>query len=185
MRKLFLFFALLLVFSCGEETLPKPKAYLSLTYDKASYKNLPLTRPFTFEIAKNANVKDEPNNWLKIQYPALKASLDVTYRTIDNNLRELLVESEKLVFKHTVKAEQISSNDYEDATKKVYGTLYTITGNAASQIQFHITDSVKHFIKGALYFKTRPNYDSVLPAVHHIEKDILHLMETLEWKKGN
>lgn len=169
--------------SCKENTVPKPKAFLSLTYQKANYQKLLLNRPFTFEVAKNAVIKDELNNWLKIIYPQQKASLDITYRPIDNNLRELLVESEKLVFKHTVKAEQISSNDYVDPSKKVYGTLYKITGNAASQIQFHITDSVTHFIKGALYFKTKPNYDSVLPAVYHIEKDILHLMETLEWKK--
>ena len=94
----------------------------------------------------------------------------------------MLIESERLVFKHTVKAEQITSNDYTDDEKRIFGSLYEITGNAASQIQFHITDSVQHFIKGALYFKTRPNYDSVLPAVYHIKKDILRLMETLEWK---
>ena len=126
---------------------------------------------------------NEPKNWLKIDYPLIGASVDVTYRRIDNNLRELLIESEKLVFKHTLKADKISSNDYTNDENKVFGTLHEITGNAASQIQFHITDSTDHFIKGALYFNTKPNYDSLLPAVHHIKKDILHLMETLQWKK--
>ncbi len=184
MRKLiFLLGFFLVVVSCKEETLPKPKAFLNLKYADASYVNLELKRPYFFEVSKNAFTKDVPNNWLKIEYPNLKASLDLTYRTIDGNLRELLVESEKLVFKHTLKAEQISSNDYSDDKKKVFGTLYEITGNAASQIQFHITDSTKHFIKGALYFSIKPNYDSILPAVDHIKKDILHLMETLEWEK--
>ena len=182
MRKLSILFLFFILVSCGGETLPKPKAFLSLQYKDPEYTKLTLQRPYTFEVPQNAIVKDEPKNWLKIEYPKLKASLDVTYRKIDNNLRELLIESEKLVFKHTVKAEQISSNDYTDAQKKVYGTLYDITGNAASQIQFHITDSTKNFIKGALYFRTKPNYDSVLPAVAHIKKDILHLMETLQWK---
>lgn len=182
MRKLYFIFIIILVASCKEETLPKPKAFLNLEYDKTVYKEISLKRPYVFEVSKNVEIKDEPNNWLKIEYPALNASLDITYRKIDNNLRELLVESEKLVFKHTQKAEQITSNDYTNDQRKVFGTLYEITGNAASQIQFHITDSTHNFIKGALYFRTKPNYDSVLPAVYHIKKDILHLMETLKWK---
>ncbi len=183
MRKIGIIILFFLFASCDNETLPKPKGFLSLKYQKTSYEPLKLKRPFSFEVPQNSIVKDEPKNWLKIQYPNLKASLDVTYRTIDGNLRELLVESERLVFKHAVKAEQISSNDYTDAKKRVFGTLYEITGNAASQIQFHITDSTKHFIKGALYFRTKPNYDSVLPAVAHIKKDVLKLMETLQWKE--
>lgn len=181
MRKLYFILALMFI-SCGDDPLPKPKAFLNLEYDAQNYTQLTLTRPYAFEVPQKAIIKDAPKSWLKIQYPELKASLDLTYREIDNNLRELLVESEKLVFKHTVKAEQISSNDYTNAEKKVYGTLYEIAGNAASQIQFHITDSTQHFIKGALYFSVKPNYDSILPAVAHIKKDVLHLMETLEWK---
>ena len=128
-------------------------------------------------------LKDIPKKWLKIEYPSLKATIDITYRKVDNNLRELLIESEKLVFKHTSKAEQITSNDYLNDQKKVYATLHNITGNAASQLQFHITDSINHFIKGALYFKIKPNYDSVLPAVAYIKKDILHLIETFNWEE--
>lgn len=181
MRK-FLICSLLVLMSCGDDPLPKPKAFLNLEFDESSYEKLTLKRPYSFEVSSGSIVKDEPKKWLKIQYPKLKASLDITYREIDNNLRELLVESEKLVFKHTVKAEQIASNDFTDNEKRVFGTVYDITGNAASQIQFHITDSTKHFVKGALYFSTKPNYDSILPAVAHIKKDVLHLMETFEWK---
>lgn len=181
MRKLYFLFALILI-SCGDDPLPKPKAFLNLEYKAHTYKELTLDRPYSFEVPQNSILKDEPRSWLKIQYPQLKASLDITYRKIDGNLRELLVESEKLVFKHTVKAEQISSNDYTDNKKKVYGTLYEITGNAASQIQFHITDSTHNFVKGALYFSIKPNFDSILPTVAHIKKDILHLMETFEWE---
>jgi gliding motility-associated lipoprotein GldD len=181
MRKLLILFSLLLI-SCGDDPLPKPKAFLNLEYETADYEMLSLQRPYRFDVSTQSVLKDEPKQWLKIQYPALKASLDLTYRKVDGNLRELLVESEKLVFKHTVKAEQISSNDYTDKEKKVFATLHEITGNAASQIQFHVTDSVNHFVKGALYFNTKPNYDSVLPAVAHIKKDVLRLMETFEWK---
>lgn len=182
MRNLFLLIIFIIFTSCKEDVLPKPKAYLGLSYPEKSYQELNLKRPYTFKILKNTTVINEANNWLKIKYPKLKASIDITYRPIENNLQELLSEAEKLVFKHTVKAEQIIPKDFVNSKKKVFGSMYEITGNAASHLQFHITDSTNNFIKGSLYFYAKPNYDSILPAVNYIKEDILHLIETLEWK---
>lgn len=184
MRNIFLIFfsGFFFLISCNKDILPKPKAYLSLEYPAKAYKKLALNRPYTFNVLKSTTIIDEKNNWLKITYPNLKASIDITYRPIENNLKELLTESEKLVFKHAVKAEQIIPKDFVNAKKRTFGSMYEITGNAASQIQFHVTDSTKNFIKGSLYFYVKPNYDSILPAVAYIKEDILHLIETLEWK---
>ena len=124
---------------------------------------------------------EQPNFWRQIKYPKLKASIEVTYRPIENNLLELLTESEKLVYKHAVKAEEIITKNFENFDNKVFGSMQEISGNAASQIQFHVTDSTHNFIRGALYFYAKPNYDSILPAVDYIKKDILRLIETLEW----
>jgi gliding motility-associated lipoprotein GldD len=179
-----LFSFLFFLISCNEDVLPKPKAYLSLEYPKKKYTHLTLKRPYSFEILKNTKLVDDKNNWLKIKYPKLKASIDITYRPIEHNLTELLTESEKLVFKHAVKADQIIPKDFVNSKKRVFGSIYEITGNAASQIQFHVTDSTNNFIKGSLYFYAKPNYDSILPAVSYIKEDILHLIETLEWKNG-
>ena len=183
MRNILLLIFILFFISCKEDVLPKPKAYLGLNYPEKTYKKLNLDRPYSFNILENTTIIDENNNWLKIKYPNLKASIDITYRPIKKNLNELLTEAEKLVFKHTVKAEEIIPKDFVNPQKRVFGSMYEITGNAASQIQFHITDSTKNFIKGSLYFYIKPNYDSVLPAVDYIKKDILHLVETLEWKE--
>ncbi|QNM85441.1 gliding motility lipoprotein GldD [Polaribacter pectinis] len=182
MRNIFTFLFLLIFLSCKEDVLPKPKAYLSLSYPEKKYENLKLQRPYTFDVLKNATLINEPNNWLTIKYPNLKASIDITYRPVENNITELLTEAEKLVFKHTVKAEQIIPKDFVNKNKRVFGSIYEITGNAASHIQFHVTDSTKNFIKGSLYFYAKPNYDSILPAVDYIKEDILRLVETLEWK---
>jgi gliding motility-associated lipoprotein GldD len=183
MRNILLLIISLIFFSCKDVVLPKPKAYLSLEYPKKEYKELTVLRPYTFDVLKSATIVEDKNNWLKITYPKLKASIDITYRPIENNLKELLTEAEKMVFKHTVKAEQIIPRDFVNSKKKVFGSLYEITGNAASQIQFHITDSTNNFIKGSLYFYVKPNYDSILPAVAYIKEDILYLIESLEWKK--
>lgn len=179
-----LFILISLVFvSCNTNILPKPKAYLSLEYPKKEYTKLSLERPYSFEVLKNTTLVDDKNNWLKINYPNLKASIDITYRPVENNLNELLAEAEKLVFKHAVKAEQIIPKDFVNPKRRVFGSLYEITGNAASHLQFHVTDSTNNFIKGSLYFYVKPNYDSILPAVSYIKEDILRLIETLEWKK--
>ena len=136
-----------LISACKEDVLPKPKAYLSLEYPKKTYQKLSLERPYTFDVLKAVELVDDKNNWLKIKYPNLKASIDITYRPIKSNLKELLTESEKLVFKHAVKAEQIIPKDYINSEKRVFGSIYEITGNAASHLQFHVTDSTKNFIK--------------------------------------
>lgn len=179
---LFLLF-LLLILSCGEETLPKPKGYLGLTYPEKKYKKLTINRPYSFAIAENSVVRNLPKQWLKIEYPNLKASVDVTYRPVKDNIRELLIEAEKLVYEHAIKADQITGRDFVNKEKKVFGKFAEITGNAASQVQFHVTDSTKHFLKGSLFFYSKPNYDSVLPAVDYIKKDMIKMMETIEWKE--
>ena len=173
---------LVLITSCGEETLPKPKAFLRLAYNDAKYQTTKTDCPYTFEFSKDANAKPNSKCWVNIQYPSLKASLNLTYRPVEDNLKELFLESEKLTYKHSIKADGISAQPYLNSNKKVYGSLLEVTGNAASPLQFHLTDSSKHFITGALYFEVQPNYDSILPAIKYLEKDIKHLMETLEWK---
>lgn len=172
----------LLLVSCNEETLPKPKAFLRLAYNDANYTKSESDCPYTFEFSEMANASPNTKCWINIRYPSLKASLNITYRPVENNLKELFLESEKLTYKHSIKADGISAQPYENTNKKVYGSLLEVTGNAASPLQFHLTDSTKHFITGALYFEVQPNYDSILPAIKYVEKDIKHLMETLEWK---
>lgn len=183
MHRFLLSIFLLSIISCKEEILPKPKGYLSLTYPEKKYEKLVINRPYSFYIPKNSVAKNLPKQWLKIEYPNLKASVDITYRPVKNNIRELLIEAEKLVYEHAIKADQITGRDYINNEKKVFGKFAEITGNAASQVQFHVTDSVKHFLKGSLFFHSKPNYDSILPAVDYIKKDMIKMMETIEWKE--
>jgi len=183
MRK-FKFIYILLFVSCNEETLPKPKAFLRLTYENTEYKKISSDCPYTFEVSNGVKTHYDKKCWITIEYPKLKASLNITYRPVENNLKELLRESEKLTYNHAIKADGISAKPYENIKKGKYGALSEVTGNAASPLQFHLTDSTKHFITGALYFKVQPNYDSIYPAIKYIEEDIKHLMETLEWKNN-
>ena len=67
---------------------------------------------------------------------------------------------------------------------KVYGTVIELGGNAASLLQFYMTDSTKNFLRGSLYFYAAPNKDSLQPVVDYIKKDIFHIVQTLQWKSN-
>jgi gliding motility-associated lipoprotein GldD len=173
---------LLFLASCKPDAVPKPASYLRLEYPDTTYVSVKEDLPYTFEYSKNAKVTYKKNNWVDIQYPNLKATIVITYTPIKNNLRLLFADAEKLTFKHMIKADDIQSTPYENGAKKVYGKMFEVYGNAATQLQFHATDSTKNFITGALYFYVKPNYDSIFPAVVYLKKDVQHLIETLQWK---
>ena len=113
----------------------------------------------------------------------MKATLSITYQSVrDNNLDSLLQDAQKLAYDHTIKANSIPEQPYVNPDKKVYGMFYMINGNAATQAEFYATDSINHFLNGALYFDAKPNFDSVYPAVVYLREDIRKLMETITWK---
>lgn len=171
--------------SCKEEILPKPKAQLRLEYAPSTYESFDPDCPFGFERAIEAKISTDSRCWVNIEYPRLRAAISMTYRPVENNLQELLQEAEKLTFNHAIKADGISSRPYANADKRVYGSVFEVTGNAASPIQFHVTDSTAHFITAAVYFNVQPNYDSIKPAIEFLQKDIVHLIESLEWKEDS
>ncbi len=181
-KSIFVLSLLIVLVACKEDTLPKPKAFLRLAYDDASYQIPSTDCPYTFEFSTKATAKTASKCWINLHYPQLKASINMTYRPINGNLKELLLEAEKLTYKHAIKADGISAQPFENQEKRTFGSLLEVSGNAASPLQFHLTDSSQHFITGALYFEVQPNYDSILPAIKYVEQDIKHLMETFEWK---
>lgn len=178
-----LMLVVLLLVSCQDkQMLPKPKAQISLTYPKPQYQILESACPFSFEISNLVHAKVDDKCWITLNYPLLNASINITYKPIKNNLIQLLQDAEKLTYNHTIKADGITNQQYIDEDRKIYASFYQVTGNAASQLQFHATDSILHFLVGALYFNTEPNYDSILPAAKYIENDLRHLVETITWK---
>ncbi|WP_298893128.1 gliding motility lipoprotein GldD [uncultured Psychroserpens sp.] len=178
-------------FSCGNDPLPKPKAMLRLDYKKPEYSKVDVRLPFTFEKNINAdkisNIKlDGINNFygVDINYPSMKGTIYLTYKKVNaTNLDTLLRDAQTLTQKHTIKADEIESIIYENPEQSVFGMFYEVGGNAASQSQFYVTDSINHFLSGSLYFYTEPNYDSIYPAAVYLKNDIKRIMESIEWKE--
>lgn len=180
---LILFFWILI--SCADDPQPKPKAYLALEYPEAEYELFDNNCPFIFEKNKWANAerpRGSGNCWLNLNYDLLDGTIFITYQQVDNNLDSLLADAQKLPLQHTIKADAIEGDIYTNPYHDTYGMFYEVSGNAASQAQFYLTDSVDHFLTGSVYFNTQPNFDSILPAAAYLKKDIRHLMETVKWE---
>ena len=181
-KKLFFFGVLLFLFCCKSEVQPKPKAYLRLKYEKPNYKIIKAGSNFSFERNALAQFKISKNKSTQLIYSGMKATLYINYNSVEDNIDSLLNDAYQLPFKHISKAESIPEKIFINNEKKVYGTLFSVVGDAASQFQFFLTDSVNHFLVGSVYFYARPNYDSLFPAIKFLEKDLFHLIETFEWK---
>ena len=170
--------------SCGEETLPKPAAQLALQYDVPRYNAWEYGDcPYVFMKNTQAVVEYDGNCSAILKYPQLNGALYLTYRKADGNLRQLLTDAQKLTYEHVIKADEIYNQPYVDELNNVYGMFYDVSGNAASQSQFYVTDSLNNFLTGSIYFNTEPNYDSILPAAAYLKKDIKRILETLRWRE--
>ena len=174
--------AIILLSSCEGEALPKPKAFLRLQYPTPAYSKVQSDCPYTFDKNALALIDPQKNCWINLEYPALNGTVHLSYVPVNGNLDQLLEDVQKLTYEHAVKADAIDPTVYENKEQNVFGMVYEVEGNAASQAQFYVTDSTSHFLTGSLYFNARPNYDSIYPAVMYIKKDIRRLIESLEWR---
>jgi gliding motility-associated lipoprotein GldD len=189
MRSLVILFMAIVIISCGDNPVPRPIGYFRIDLPQKEYHqvdSLPL--PFEFELPQYASVnldrtKNDPN-FLNIDFPKFGARIHMSYIPIDTNLAKVLEDSRALVYKHVVKAQDIVENQVINPEERVFGTYYQIEGNAASGSQFYLTDSTKHFLRGALYFNVEPNYDSIAPVQNFIKEDIEQMIESFSWKES-
>lgn len=190
-HKVILLLLIISCIGCGSDPIPKPKGYLRLEYPDANYKTYNQNLPFSFDrntvsdtIRYKPLTDDVTSFGLNIEYNKLKGTIYLTYKAIDgkDRLIQYLKNAQNFTQEHTKKADAIEEVVWENPEQNVYGMFYEVGGNAASQSQFYVTDSVNHFLTGSLYFYAKPNYDSILPAAHYLQKDIKRIMESVQWK---
>jgi gliding motility-associated lipoprotein GldD len=109
------------------------------------------------------------------------ATIYLSYQPVRDNLSELLDDAHIFAYKHDVKANAIEPRFIPTKSDDVTGLLYDIEGNTASAVQFFVTDSISHFLRGSLYFYSAPNSDSLAPLIDFFKKDIEHLIETIDF----
>ena len=173
--------------SCEKNYTPKPRGYYRISFPEKKYKPLEIEVPYYFEVPSYSIPGHDPlnpdqQNWITIEIPANHAQIHLSYKKINENLEKYIEESRSLAYQHSQKASAIEEQLFLNPSKKVYGTIYTIKGNAASPMQFYLTDSIRHFLRGSLYIKEIPNSDSLKPVITFLSQDVLQLIKSTEWK---
>lgn len=188
---------ILIVFSlnsCKEDSVftPKPRMYPRVDYPQKKYTNLKgIDCDFRFEAPyyakyKKDTTRDESGNvydcWFDMAMEPFNAEINFSYHPISKktSLDRLLADAFKMTDKHNIKADYIE----EELIKNPYGVSglkFKLYGPVASPIQFFVTDSTQHFLRGSLYFNSKVNQDSLAPILNYVEEDINHLIQSFQW----
>jgi len=186
----YLLFTLLFITGCENNYIPKPKGFLRLDLPKRNY--IPfdsLSFPYSFYIPDYVKITPDKKNldepyWINLNFKPFNAILYISYKKINKNLNVYLEDSRTFVNKHIPKASAINENLYKNEKERVFGLVFNIEGSeAASPLQFYLTDSTQHFLRAALYFNFTPNNDSLAPVIDYIKKDVTYMIESFKWKK--
>lgn len=201
---------LLMLAGCNDIYLPKPRGYFRIPFPERAYREFNQPGfPYTFEYPVYAVIvrdttffEEEPENdyWINVDFPRFQGRIYISYNRIGgktlfkvnkqgvyvdsagvNTFEGLMKGSYELTFKHSYKATSIDDSVFR-TQQGVEGIYFRIGGNTATSNQFLVTDSVKHFLRGALYFDATPNEDSLGVVNRFLEEDMKHLINSLKWR---
>lgn len=199
--------------ACNSDYLPKPTGYFRIAFPQKVYRRFSKPSfPYSFEYPVYAEVRQDSSffeektqnpYWINIAFPQFNGQVYVSYYRIGektnfkvrkvkgayidstgvNTLDGLVKGSYNLTFKHTYKASSIEDSILH-TSNGIEGIYFKLGGNTATANQFLLTDSVQHFLRGALYFDSTPNEDSLAIVNNFLRADMLHLINTFRWEKN-
>src|SRR5450432_1617913 len=199
------------VCACNSIYTPRPRGFFKIDFPEHKYQVFDKAGfPYRFEYPVYANIvqdstffDEQPENpyWLNIEFPQFHSKIYISYIEIGgksrfkrrdakgnyvdstgiNTFDNLIKSSYDLTYKHSVKASSIEDSVFTTANH-INGVYFKIGGNAATANQFLVTDSVKHFLRGALYFDATPNADSLGIVNRFIQTDMRHLINSFTWR---
>lgn len=184
---------ILLIAACNSDYTFKKRGYYKIDFPAKAYQSFNQEDyPYTFEypvygkVVKDSTFfEDKPDNpyWINIDFPRFGGRIYISYKDIrENNFDKLVSDAFTLSYKqHTYKASSIEPEPIQ-TPNNIHGIYFSLKGNTATANQFFLTDSTKHFIRGALYFDAAPNEDSLSIVNAYLKKDLEHLINTLHWK---
>ncbi len=176
-----------LLVSCHRDTTPKPAGHVRIKIPEKEYRLYDDQPFYRFEIPVYAVMERDSSRrsdagWVNMALPGLNGKVHLSYKPVHGNLGTYITDCRTMAYKHTVKAEGIEETPFIHRDHNRFGMVYDLEGNVASAVQFFITDSTRHFLRGSLYLNCTPNRDSLKPVIDFIREDIIHLIETTEWK---
>ena len=181
------------IFSCNSPYTYKKKGYFKIDFPEKKYQLFDQPGyPYRFEYPVYASIiKDtsffgeatENPWWINIDVPKFHGRIYISYKEVGkNNFDSLVNDGYKMAYKqHTDIATSIVDSPIV-TPNNAEGFYFTLGGNTATANQFFLTDSTKHFLRGALYFDATPNEDSLGIVNEFLREDLKHLINSLEWK---
>lgn len=170
--------------SCQSRVTPRPDGYFRIEPYAESYSPhtmglISLLINDSAQCMATHEVGQEDVCWLNVVYPRYHATIYLSYIPVDHNFDRLMSESIDLVYRQNVITEQVEAMAYEDAGRELYATLYSLSPESATPLQFIATDSTHYLLRGALYFDSPVKTDSVAPSLQYIEQDIMQMIESI------
>ncbi|MFV0554772.1 MAG: gliding motility lipoprotein GldD [Mangrovibacterium sp.] len=186
MRRLqYIWLILVALTACRETAIPKQRAFFRISFPEKSYQPTTEKLPFSFEQASYLQITQltapEGQTWVNLSSSENKADIHLSHEYLHKDLDAHIEEARRLAYDHSIKADAIDEQLFLNPEKQVFGIAYRIKGNAASPMQFFLTDSTHNFIRGAFYIREIPNIDSIQPVIDFYESDVIHLIETFQW----
>lgn len=181
---------LLFLSGCEEEVMPRPRGYFRISLPEKTYTPYSSSCPFDMELPAYSDVVIDRNMLspdscrFNVVFPRFRATVYCTYLPVSGNRDELIQDAYSFAAKHEMKASALRRTLVEDEQREVYGIIYDIEGDVASQVQFFFMDSTSHFLRGSLYFNQHTNPDSIAPVLAFLREDITHIAQTLKWRKA-
>lgn len=183
----------IIIVSCNSTYVPKPRGYFAISFPQHQYQLFDQPGyPYKFEYPVYANIvkdstffesKAENPWWINVDFPQFNGRIYISYKDLaKNNFDKMIDDAFKLTYKHTTKATSIKDS-LISTPKGVHGVFFSVSGNAATGKQFFVTDSIHHFLRGALYFDAAPEADSIGIVYDFLQTDLQHLINSFEWKK--
>jgi gliding motility-associated lipoprotein GldD len=180
------------MFSCEKEAqsyVPRPKGFNRIDLPAHQYQTLSEAHPYLFQYSRYAKVLPDTfsmaeKDWIFINYPQFKASIQITYKALKNDpnrLKAFINDTYKLAGKHQIRASSIQEQRVLSQSGRT-AIIFKIEGDVPSPYQFYTTDSTNHFLRGAVYFPTATKNDSLAPVIDYIQKDMVQLLNTLNWR---
>ncbi|MBS1620423.1 MAG: hypothetical protein JSS80_02205 [Bacteroidetes bacterium] len=182
-------------FSCNSNyTVGKKKGYFKIDFPEKKYRLFDQPGyPYSFEYPVYASVikdtsffDDRPENpwWINVDIPEFSGRIYLSYKVITsrNKLDTLVGDAYKMVYKQHALISTGITDSLMKTANGVEGIYFSLAGNTATANQFFLTDSTKNFLRGALYFNTTPNADSLGVVNDFLKQDIRHLINTFKWK---
>ncbi len=199
MKKLFWFVVLLvaggwLLNACNSDySVGKKKGYFHIDFPEKKYQLFSQPGyPYTFEypvyatVSKDSTFFDDKAGdwWVNIDLPRFAGRIYISYKEIGgvNKFDSLVRDGFKMAYKQHVDVSTGIEERRILTPNKVEGIYFSLGGNTATANQFFLTDSTRHFLRGALYFNAAPNADSLGIVNDFLKKDLEHLINTLQWK---